>query len=270
MSRRLAFVVVAVICGGCRSGGSIRGQLIDARTGSPVTHGRVSLSPTEAGSCSAASVPTDGDGAFVADGLCANERYRLESAAPYAVVDPQLATPGDVSIRVEAWALPASDGAWLQIGGELVPLSSATVVDTLPLSGDPSEGVVRVPVQVPTSLPRIDGGDALVLAGKEASELRIEPVSAAGSRSLGTPDSPVAMGPWWYIGATTAGERLQPAAPVTPEATHVQDVSLQGRQLRFVAASALPGGVYALTGPTGGRALLVVFGPDAPGVAEAD
>lgn len=266
---RVGGLIAALALSGCRSGSTLQGVLVDARTGLAVTHGRVSFVPVD-GRCASTSVPTGADGTFAAGGLCAGETYHVTPLAPYVLPEPVEATPSEAPLRLEAWAFPVTDGVWMQRGEELTLVSSTTTVDTLPYASDVSAIELRVPVEVPSELPRVGGADALVLSGQEAVAFSIETLTQAGPRTLGAPDAPVAMGPWWYIGAKAVGESLAPVAPVVPDATHVRDVSVAGRGARYLGAPGLPPGSYALTRAASGRAILFEVGEPAPATADAD
>lgn len=258
---------------GCARPAPVTGTLADARTGAPVADAEIALAAVpERDGCPATTARTDAAGRFAVEVPCPGA-WRVAVAEPGWAAEPVEATAATPAapIAIRAWRAPEADGVYVLEGTTPSALVTNAGLETLRLPDGTAE--VRLPLELPDPLPRLDGERVLLLAGEAAAPLAFAPLVPSGKRWFGAPEAPVPVEPWVYLGvrfveAPGAPVRVEDV-PATPDPAHVVEVVVAGRPLRYVAAGALPPGRYALAAPNARRAVLFEVVPAAGEVPDA-
>lgn len=251
----------------CTKPGDLTGRLVDARTDQGIGPAQVVATAPDADEmCRVRQATTDNDGDFRLTGLCPGERYAITPRDPTWWAPEPPTAAGDVAttgVVIAAWRAPTEDGAWLLLDDHLEPLPPNTRLDVLPLT-DGAEPI-PVPLEVPLAPPTVAGEAALVLVGARLVEaLVIAPLVAFGPRTMGPPEAPRGIHPWYSVGVRLTPEGgTEPAeTPVVPKGR--REVSSATRQIAYLDEQAVPRGTYVLHLPGDRDAWILTFGPPSP------
>lgn len=247
--------LAALLLPACSHPGTLHGTAVDAVRGGGLPI--LILTPesiTEA--CPVLTVSPRTDGSFDAAG-CADRSYTV--SAPEKPVRWQ-GLEGTVSAaapaELKAWPTAAEPGAYV-LGDTPIRLAAAVPLDAAPVL--PGRTVVRYPLEVPGTVPRLRHGQHLLLQGDTTPVLTPLGRSTA-TLSFERPTPPTQMGAWWFEGVDLAADGTPTALPVpTPR---VVSQTLDGVQVAWIDASTLPAGRYLLGTPEGARAWVLDVAAD--------
>lgn len=265
MNARLASLLAPLLLAGCSTAGNFEGKLVDGMTGAPradvVVLGRAKDSSDLA--CQVVEGKTDASGAFSFPKTCKGATYSLEVKdkslllvdAP--AVEGGLASTGAVEIK--AWRGPSNDGLSTLRDDKLGTIASRT-----PLRREEkvkgTDTVALFPKEKFKTATAITEGGYLVVAGKDLNA-KLQMVPVVPAPVLVTFDSGNTMENHVFLGLKFAADGLS-AEPVTAtlDESLVKTVKHGDRVLRYIPASALPAGQYALFGEGDKEAFIVQLG----------
>ncbi len=242
---------------------SAPGLIIDGMTEQPVPGLRVVARAQEqaALTCQVLETTTDDQGAFLFTSPCRDITYVLESGdnTTFLAGSPSFVggVPPAQPLTVNAWRAPPGTGVYVLKGTEIFAMRMASKVATLPLWKSTEK--VRYPETVPAKLPVISARDFLILSGvKHIKRLDIEPlIKHDGKLRFGSKNHYFDMDPWAYIGHSFTSRDKHQVVPAKLDETQVINLIEEKRALQFIPGSALPNGVYALSGPGDQRVYLM-------------
>jgi hypothetical protein len=237
---------------GCAKPGHVEGTVRDARTDTPLSVD-VTLTPdAPSEACPALTLHPGDDGGFAGE-ICGNTRYTADIGDPGWRLDAPVPVTGSVDLR--PWRVPDADGVYTLTGTELTWIATNTALDTARVMD--SDATVRLPVEIPGSLPRIVGDTLLLLAG-DVADLAFSPLIPSDKRWFGSRDAPESIDPWVYLGVRFSSDTAFERVDASP--TGATDRTVAGRRLRMYDGHALPAGRYALAAPDAARAIVLEFG----------
>ncbi len=228
----------------CAQPGTI--TVVDGRTQTPVDGVPLAVTDDHGARCPE-PVPVTADGGHaVIPGPCTRRGWsvRVDDAGWWVPARTDAAEGATVT----AWRVPVTGGVGLLDGTELEVLQTNTAVDVAALT---SADLVPYPIEIPPVLPRLAGDAVLVL---DAEGLTLEAVLPGAARTFGTPEVPLSFGPWFYLGARVPAEGA--IERVTTSTDRFLTVTGDDRTVRYVPASALAPGRYAVLTASGARAIL--------------
>ena len=236
--------------------------MVDGRTQKPVADLELMWTSDQAAPCDRLVTRTDGAGSWSVEGVCPGTTWRLMLSDPDWCTDapPLVADDAGVEVDLELWRLPTVDGIYLLEGTKLTALRSHSAIDSA-LLADRAE-LLRFPLEIPGTVPRIAGDTVLVLAGKEAQALRWEPLLPAGPLRFGSLESPTEVGPWFYLGSRVTDAGVEPVITL-PDPAAIRQVGPADRPMQIVSGG-LPAGRYGLSAPEGRRLWIFDVGAAAP------
>lgn len=163
-----------------------------------------------------------------------------------------------VEVDLELWRVPAVDGIYLLEGTTLTTLRSHSAIDNASLLDKGEQ--VRFPLEIPGKIPRLWGENLLILAGKEATTLRWEPLVPAGPQRFGSSQNPTEVGSWFYLGLRLTDLGAEPV-DVAVNTTQIQPIGPSDREVRLLKGGLLPPGRYGLSALEGRRLWIFDVGP---------
>ena len=198
--------------------------------------------PTTA-ACERQQASVDSSGGFALTGLCVGATtYRLSlSDSSYWLPDYQSVNRAALG-EVLAWPAPAP-GVWRRAGRatERVP-AIASLHEERTRDG----AVVVAPDTMPVDIPPLADGDWWMLAGPVADRLP-EPLIAAGpTRFVGSDGDDHPYGPWWYLSTRFRSDGKASPETWRPDGDAVIDKRIDDRMIRYIPATALPDGLWAV------------------------
>ncbi len=232
-------------CGSPATG--LTGTLRDGIDGQPLSASALEIiaiaNEATTPGCEQQQTTVDSAGRFVLSGLCLDvTSYRLSlSDEGYWLPDHQRverAATGDVN----AWPAPEA-GVWRRSGRatERVP-ATAGLHEERTRDGT----VVVAPDTMPVDIPPLADGDWWMLSGPAADRLP-EPLIAAGPvRFVGSDGDAHPYGPWWYLSTRFRDDGRASPETWRPNDGEVIDKRGDGRTIRYIPATALPEGLWAI------------------------
>ena len=229
----------------CAQPGAI--TLVDGRTGQPLDGLPIVAVGADGQPCPEPIAATADGGLTTIPGACARHGWTLRVGdTGWWVPEPPPSADG---AAVTAWRVPPTGGLGLLRGTALTPLLTNTAVDIAALTPDDR---VLYPVEIPPTLPTLAGDTVLVL---DAEGLTLEVLVPGEGRTFGSPEARQTFGPWFYLGARVPAEGPVERLPAPSPA--FREVTGGGRTVRYLSASGLPPGRYAIL--TASRARAVLF-----------
>ena len=246
----------------CAKPGTAHGTIVDGRTHKPVADLELSWTSDQPAPCDRRSTRTDGAGSWSVADICPGTTWRLMLSDPdwWTDAPPVVADEAGVEVNLELWRVPTVDGIYLLQGTQLTALRSHSAIDSA-LLADRAE-LLRFPLEIPGTVPRIAGDTVLILAGKEAQTLRWEPLLPAGPLRFGSAESPTEVGPWFYLGSRVTAAGVEPVVTM-PDPTAIRQVGPSDRSVQMMSGG-LPAGRYGLSAPEGRRLWIFDVGEAAP------
>ncbi len=213
-------------------------------------------SPSER--CPPVHLQPESSGRFSAQ-VCEGQEYTVSySPGTHGIFwrgEPATARAG-ADVSISAWPAAEEPGVYI-LGDTMTRIGPSIALETSTVL--PSNTVVRYPIEVPRTVPRVLPGQFLLLQGTESTDALTPVGTSTSTLSFARPVPPSDMGPWSFEGVDIGPDGVVTRLPTpTPMATRqtVADVDLA-----WIPADGVPAGRYLVGRPEGQRAWLVDVGP---------
>ena len=268
---RVESVLCALFLGACVPAGSFSGTLVDGMNGEPHDGVRILAKSNDTTdlTCQVREATTDATGSFTIADTCGKATYVL------SLTDKTLFVPSFPKIvgsetsaeptEIKAWRAPAGAGVSILREDTLkaVRTFSDVAAETALRSGEP----IRYPDSKPTTNQALVGaGSHLIIAGKSNVE-RLELVPLVQDEGRRRFEDGVTITDHVYLGIKFNTHTNYEQVEAKIDSAKVEDVSGEGRVVRYMAHDSVPAGRYGLLGPKDKRLFVIDFGA-APADAE--
>lgn len=258
----LLYLSFALLLMGCQDR-SAPGTVVDGMTELPVAGLRLVARAQEQAdlTCQVLETTTEPDGTYQIKNACRDIPYLLESGDKtlFLAGNPSFVggKPPAEPMTINAWRAPPGSGVYVLKGAEIFAMRLASKIATLPLWKSTEK--VRYPETVPAKLPVLRAADYLILSGaKHIKRLVLEPlIKHDSSLRFGSRNHFFDMDAWSYIGRSFTSKEDHVAVAAKLDETQVINLIEDKRALQYIPGSALPNGIYALSGQGDQRVYLL-------------